>query len=99
MAQLASNRYLGVHSQPKEDHYNINDPSSGQVYEIFVPQSRLSVGQPLSADTIVHRSRTGKHKHIERLRCTVWERAFSEQVGTSSEDVSRTKATSLPKAA
>jgi transposase-like protein len=31
---------------------------------------------------IVHRSWTGKHKHIERLRCTACEREFSEREGT-----------------
>ena len=32
--------------------------------------------------TIVHRSWTGKHKHIERLRCTACDREFSEREGT-----------------
>ena len=31
---------------------------------------------------IVHRSWTGTHKHIERLRCTVCDREFSEREGT-----------------
>jgi IS1 family transposase len=31
---------------------------------------------------IVHRSWTGMHKHIERLRCTVCDREFSEREGT-----------------
>ena len=31
---------------------------------------------------IVHRSWTGKHKHIERLRCTACDREFSEREGT-----------------
>ena len=31
---------------------------------------------------IVHRSWTGKHKHIERLRCTVCTQEFSEREGT-----------------
>ena len=31
---------------------------------------------------IVHRSWTGQHKHIERLRCTVCSREFSEREGT-----------------
>ena len=31
---------------------------------------------------IVHRSWTGRHKHIERLRCTVCSREFSEREGT-----------------
>src|SRR5216683_1391659 len=35
-----------------------------------------------NVDTIVHRSWTGKHKHIERLRCTACEHEFSEREGT-----------------
>jgi hypothetical protein len=31
---------------------------------------------------IVHRAWTGKHKHIERLRCTACDREFSEREGT-----------------
>ena len=31
---------------------------------------------------IAHRSWTGAHKHIERLRCTVCDREFSEREGT-----------------
>jgi hypothetical protein len=34
------------------------------------------------AGNIVHRSWTGKHKHIERLRCTVCTQEFSERAGT-----------------
>jgi IS1 family transposase len=34
------------------------------------------------AGNIVHRSWTGQHKHIERLRCTVCSREFSEREGT-----------------
>ena len=35
-----------------------------------------------NVDTIVHRSWTGKHKHIERLRCTACDHEFSEREGT-----------------
>jgi transposase-like protein len=35
-----------------------------------------------NVDTIVHRSWTGKHKHIERLRCTTCDHEFSEREGT-----------------
>jgi hypothetical protein len=35
-----------------------------------------------SEGNIVHRSWTGTHKHIERLRCTVCAREFSEREGT-----------------
>jgi hypothetical protein len=34
------------------------------------------------AGNIVHRSWTGKHKHIERLRCTACDRECSEREGT-----------------
>ena len=34
------------------------------------------------AGTIVHRAWTGQHKHIERLRCPVCSREFSERAGT-----------------
>jgi hypothetical protein len=34
------------------------------------------------AGTLVHRSWTGKDKHIERLRCTACDREFSEREGT-----------------
>jgi IS1 family transposase len=36
----------------------------------------------LGAGNIAHRSWTGTHKHIERLRCTVCNREFSEREGT-----------------
>jgi IS1 family transposase len=44
------------------------------------PDCRLC-HQP-SAGNIVHRSWTGKHKQIERLRCSVCGREFSEREGT-----------------
>ena len=34
------------------------------------------------AGNLVHRSWTGTHKHIERLRCTACAREFSERAGT-----------------
>src|SRR5215475_13553437 len=34
------------------------------------------------AGNLVHRSWTGTHKHIERLRCTACDREFSEREGT-----------------
>jgi len=36
----------------------------------------------LGTGNIVHRSWTGKHKHIERLRCTACDRELSEREGT-----------------
>jgi hypothetical protein len=35
-----------------------------------------------SEDNIAHRSWTGTHKHIERLRCIACDREFSEREGT-----------------
>jgi hypothetical protein len=45
MAQLASNRYLVVHSLPKEDRYDTDDTSAEQIHEIFVSKSSLSALQ------------------------------------------------------
>ena len=44
------------------------------------PACRLC-NQP-NADNVVHRSWTGKHKHIERLRCTICGCEFAERQGT-----------------
>jgi hypothetical protein len=44
------------------------------------PACRLC-NQP-NAGNVVHRSWTGKHKHIERLRCTICGCEFSERAGT-----------------
>ena len=41
MAKLASNQYLSVQSRLKEDRYDINDASSGEVYSVFVSESSL----------------------------------------------------------
>jgi hypothetical protein len=35
--KLASNQYLLVQSRSKEDRYDINDASAGEVYPILVP--------------------------------------------------------------
>src|SRR5437870_13415039 len=47
MAKLASKEYLLAHSQPKEDRHDIDDASSGKVYDFFMPQSRLYAVQSL----------------------------------------------------
>ena len=51
--------------------------------------TRFSCPNPLCArfnhpgeGNLVHRSWTGTHKHIERLRCTACDREFSERAGT-----------------
>src|SRR5207248_7473257 len=43
--KLASNQYLLVQSRSKEDRYDINDASAGEVYSILVPESTVSVLQ------------------------------------------------------
>src|SRR5438067_16787 len=43
--KLASNQYLLVQSRSKEDRYDINDASAGEVYAILVPASTVSVLQ------------------------------------------------------
>jgi hypothetical protein len=55
MAKLASNEYLLVHSQPKEDRHDIDDASSGKVYDIrsyWIPGSfemSSSMSEPSNA--------------------------------------------------
>ena len=41
----------------------------------------------LGTGNIVHRSWTGKHKHIERLRCTACDRECSEREGTQGDRI------------
>src|SRR5262249_61251437 len=43
--KLASNQYLLVQSRSKEDRYDINDASAGEVYSILVPESTVSLLQ------------------------------------------------------
>src|SRR5919109_2463232 len=43
--KLASNQYLLVQSRSKEDRYDINDASAGEVYAILVSESTVSVLQ------------------------------------------------------
>src|SRR5262249_45368509 len=78
----ASSQYPSVHSRSKEDHHDTDDASSGKIYDIFVPQSRLSAIQSAQCRQHWPSLLDGKHKHIERLRCTVCEREFSEREGT-----------------
>src|SRR5262245_40071226 len=46
MAQLASNRYLVVHSLPQEDHYDTDDASARELYTILVSESTVCAVQP-----------------------------------------------------
>jgi hypothetical protein len=41
--KLASNQYLLVQSRSKEDHYDINDASTGEIYSLLVPESTVYV--------------------------------------------------------
>src|SRR5439155_6181868 len=43
--KLASNQYLLVQSRSKEDRYDINDASAGEIYPILVSESTVSVLQ------------------------------------------------------
>src|SRR5262245_48303153 len=45
IAQLASNPYPKVHSRSKEDRHDTEDASARKIYDIFVPQARLSAVQ------------------------------------------------------
>src|SRR5205814_10628496 len=51
--KLASNQYLLVQSRSKEDRYDINDASAGEVYSILVPESTVSA---------LHSSRRREHR-------------------------------------
>jgi hypothetical protein len=41
--KLASNQYLLVQSRSKEDRYDINDASAGEIYPLFMSESTVSV--------------------------------------------------------
>jgi transposase-like protein len=85
MAKLASNEYLVVHSQPKEDRRTAmisTTPAQARYTTFSCPNPDCTQFNRSNVDTIVHRSWTGKHKHIERLRCTACDREFSEREGT-----------------
>ena len=82
MEKLASALYLLVHSRSENQRYDINDASADKLYSILVSKSTVSVLQSSRRGNIVHQSWTGKHKHIERLRCTACDREFSEREGT-----------------
>jgi hypothetical protein len=82
MVPLASTQYLSVHSVAQEDRYDTGDASSVEIYTILVPESTVCTVQSLRERQHAHRSRTGKHKQIERLRCIICGREFSEREGT-----------------
>ena len=82
MAKLASNLYLLVHSLPQEDRYDTDDASAERYTRFSCPNPQCAQFNRPGAGNIVHRSWTGTHKHIERLRCTACDREFSEREGT-----------------
>ena len=57
-------------------------PAQARYTTFSCPNPDCTPFNRLNVDTIVHRSWTGKHKHIERLRCTICGCEFSERAGT-----------------
>jgi IS1 family transposase len=57
-------------------------PAQDRYTSFSCPNPDCRLFNQLSAGNIVHRSWTGKHKQIERLRCTVCGQEFSERAGT-----------------
>jgi hypothetical protein len=57
-------------------------PAQARYTTFSCPNPDCAQFNRLNVDTIVHRSWTGKHKHIERLRCTICGCEFSERAGT-----------------
>ncbi len=59
----------------------VEDPSP----KFSCPTPACCLFNQIGQGNIVHRSWTGKHKHLERLRCTECGREFSEREGTLME--------------
>ena len=57
-------------------------PAPQRYTRFSCPNPQCSCFNRPGAENIVHRSWTGTHKHIERLRCTACDREFSEREGT-----------------
>jgi hypothetical protein len=57
-------------------------PAQAKYTTFLCPNKYCTKFNRPNVDTIVHRSWTGKHKHIERLRCTACDHEFSEREGT-----------------
>jgi hypothetical protein len=79
---LASNLYLAVHVLPSETFCDTDDTSAGEIYPTLVPKSIVALCHCLGEGNIIHRSWTGNHKHIERLRWTICGREFSKREDT-----------------
>ena len=59
-----------------------NTPVEDTSPKFSCPNPACCLFTQIGQGNIVHRSWTGKHKHIERLRCTECGREFSEREGT-----------------
>ena len=57
-------------------------PAQDRYTRFSCPNPRCAWFNQPGAGHITHRSWTGTHKHIERLRCTACDREFSEREGT-----------------
>ena len=57
-------------------------PGEDKYSKFSCPNPECSLFNQTGQGNITHRSWTGKYKHIERLRCAVCRREFSEREGT-----------------
>ena len=57
-------------------------PAQDKYTKFSCPNPTCRLCNQANAGNVVHRSWTGKHKHIERLRCTLCGCEFSEREGT-----------------
>ena len=57
-------------------------PAQDRYTKFSCPNPTCRLCNQANAGNVVHRSWTGKHKHIERLRCTLCGCEFSEREGT-----------------
>ena len=57
-------------------------PAQERYTRFSCPNPQCARFNHAGAGNIVHRSWTGTHKHIERLRCTACDREFSDREGT-----------------
>src|SRR5437764_713075 len=81
MAKLAPNRYLLAHPAQRRAAMISTTPAHERYTRFSCPNPPCARFNRHGASNIVHRSWTGTHTHIERLRCTVCAREFSEREG------------------
>ena len=60
----------------------LTTPAQERYIRFSCPKPQWAQFNRPGAGNIAHRSWTGAHQHIERLRCTVCDREFSEREGT-----------------